>query len=279
MAGNITPIFSRVGDVPTGVLLLNPVNSAGAANSTGYVGTDANTYQVYSADYLNGGFVQRIRLKANGTNPANVVRFWINNGAGNLQTTTTAPQTPTATLSSTQSSTMIPAVYYMKVQAIDAFGQPGPFSTEISNTVPTGGNNIVWGWTAPATATQGVSTYRVIIGLASNQQQIYFGNIAGTSVTFTQNTSYITGGTVGTFTGGLIGQVANSSAVYATSLQYNQSLIGEISLPATTAIATAGTVDIDFPLNLALPPGYRILAGLGTATANGWYATAVAGKY
>lgn len=280
MAGNITPIFSRVGDIQGPVLMLNPVSATASAGATGYVGTDANTYNVYFADATNGGFVQRIRLKANGTNPANVVRFWICNGLGNIQTTTSAPTTPTATLSATQTTNvqqLTPATYFMKVQAIDAFGQPGVFSTEISNTVPAGGNNIVWGWSAPSTTTQGVSAYRMVLGLATNQEQFYIANIAGSVTSFTQNTSHFT--TLSTYTGGFIGQIANSTATYVTSMTYNSTLIGEISLPATTAIATAGTVDIDYPLNIALPPGYSIIAGLGTATANGWYATAIAGKY
>jgi hypothetical protein len=278
MAGNQSPIYSRVGDIQGPTLLTNPV---AAGSNASYNGSDANTYHLYAADYLNGGFVQRIRLKANGTNAANVIRFWIHNGLGTLGTTTTAPQTPTATVSASV-GTMTPGTYYMRVQALDAFGQPGPFSTEISNTVPSTGNNLVWGWSAPATVTQGVSQYRVAIGLASNQQQFYYANISGSSVTFTQNTAYILGGNLGTFTGGYIGQIANSSTLFVSDLAYNTTFIGEMSLPATTAIATAGTVDIDYPLNIALPPGWGIIAGLGTLAgtgANGWYATAIGGKY
>ena len=50
-------------------------------------------------------------------------------------------------------------------------------------------------------------------------------------------------------------------------------------LPATTASAVAATIDVDYPMNLALPPGYHILVGLGTTVAAGWTVTAVAGKY
>lgn len=59
----------------------------------------------------------------------------------------------------------------------------------------------------------------------------------------------------------------------------NNVFYGEISLPATTAIATAATVEIDYPLNFALPAGFRIYIGLGTAVAAGWVATVVGGKY
>jgi hypothetical protein len=59
----------------------------------------------------------------------------------------------------------------------------------------------------------------------------------------------------------------------------NNSFIGEISLPATTAIATAATAEIDYPLGFALPPGFRIYVGLGTAVAAGWVVTCIGGDY
>jgi hypothetical protein len=171
---------------------------------------------------------------------------------------------------------MTPATYYMKVQAIDAFGQPGPWSTEISNTVPATGNNIVWGWSAPATVTQGAASYRLAIGLASNQEQFVIANVTGTS--YTQNTAFWTG-QLGNQVGQFYGYIANSTASFTNSLLLNTSLIGEVSIPAFTASATLSTADIDYPLNIAVPPGYRILAGLGTTTANGIFATTIAGKY
>ena len=59
----------------------------------------------------------------------------------------------------------------------------------------------------------------------------------------------------------------------------NNVFYGEISLPATTLIATAATIDVDYPLNFALGAGFRIYFGLGTAVAAGWVATVIAGKY
>lgn len=60
----------------------------------------------------------------------------------------------------------------------------------------------------------------------------------------------------------------------------NNSFIGEIALAATTASATATTgADIDYPLNFALPPGFRLYVGLGTAVAGGWDVTPIAGSY
>lgn len=65
---------------------------------------------------------------------------------------------------------------------------------------------------------------------------------------------------------------ANTSAT-------NNTFYGEISLPATTAIATAATVEIDYPMNFALPPGFRIYVGLATAVSAGWVVTPIGGEY
>lgn len=65
---------------------------------------------------------------------------------------------------------------------------------------------------------------------------------------------------------------ANTSAT-------NNSFYGEISLPATTAITTAATIDIDYSMEIALPAGWRIYVGLGAAVAAGWVVTAIAGDY
>lgn len=59
----------------------------------------------------------------------------------------------------------------------------------------------------------------------------------------------------------------------------NNSFYGEQSLPATTIIATAGTADIDYPLNMAINPGFTIYVGLGTTVAAGWAVSAIGGKY
>lgn len=60
----------------------------------------------------------------------------------------------------------------------------------------------------------------------------------------------------------------------------NNTFYGEQSLPATTAIATAATDDIDYPMGgLVLPAGFRIYVGLATAVAAGWVVTPVGFKY
>lgn len=59
----------------------------------------------------------------------------------------------------------------------------------------------------------------------------------------------------------------------------NNTFYGQQSLPGTTAINTAATTEIDYPMNIALNPGFRIYVGLGTTVAAGWVVTAVGGKY
>jgi hypothetical protein len=59
----------------------------------------------------------------------------------------------------------------------------------------------------------------------------------------------------------------------------NNALYSELSLPVTTAIATAAVSDIDYPLNLALPAGFRITVGLGTAVGGGWVPVVIGGNY
>lgn len=59
----------------------------------------------------------------------------------------------------------------------------------------------------------------------------------------------------------------------------NNTFYGECSLPATTATNTASTVDIDYPMEIALPASWRIYVGLGTTVAAGWVPVTVAGQY
>lgn len=59
----------------------------------------------------------------------------------------------------------------------------------------------------------------------------------------------------------------------------NNTFFGEISLPATTISAVTALIEIDYPLNLVLPPGFRIYFGLGTGVAAGWVCTPVGGVY
>lgn len=145
MAANNDPIFTRLADLTRdGTTGMNQPITA-AAND--FTGAGASNSLVFTADAASGGFIQRLRLKAAGTNVASVLRVFLNNGS------------------------------------------------------------------------------------------------------------------------------ANTTAA-------NNSYYGEIPLPATTANAAGQTgPDLDYMVNIALPPGFRIYVGLGTAVAAGWVVTPVAGKY
>lgn len=60
----------------------------------------------------------------------------------------------------------------------------------------------------------------------------------------------------------------------------NNRFFGEIALPATSASANNLTgADIDYPMEIAIPNGWRVYVGIATAVAGGWDVTAVAGQY
>lgn len=59
----------------------------------------------------------------------------------------------------------------------------------------------------------------------------------------------------------------------------NSWFYGEVSLPATTASATAATPDVEYPMGIAIPNGCEIYVGLATTVAAGWHAGAVGGRY
>jgi len=144
MAGNSDPIYSKSGDVSANGTTGMPVALVTA--TADYTGVSANHQLVFTADATNGGFVQRLRFKATGTNTASVARIYLNNGAAHTSA----------------------------------------------------GNNTFY---------------------------------------------------------------------------------GELSLPATTAINTAATADIDYPMNIALNPAFTIWVGLGTTVAASWICSAIGGKY
>ena len=69
MAANTSPIYSKVGDIQFVTLL------AAAAATDGTTAT-----LLFAADATNGGRVDRIIVKALGTNVASVLRIFVNNG-------------------------------------------------------------------------------------------------------------------------------------------------------------------------------------------------------
>ena len=252
MAGNITPIFSRVGDITGSVILLNAAND--------YTGNNSNNTVVYQADPINGGFIQRLRFKALGTNVATVARIYINEGYPALANTAGIPGTPTAVVSTT-GGVLQPGTYYTVVQSIDQYGIPTNFSAEstVANTT-TNTSSIVYSWT-PGPAAQ---SYRLFVGPTAGGEVIYFTTTANNYTVSNVQPNLVTN------------TPAQGQPKDFIGVNY---FYGEVSLPATTAVNNAATVDVDYPLNIALPPSYHILVGLGTGVAAGWTVTAIAGKY
>lgn len=75
MASNFSPIYSRVADIQWGDYMVT-------ANTTADL-TGGTIYLVFTADATNGGYVQKLRLRATpaGNTTATVCRVWINNGS------------------------------------------------------------------------------------------------------------------------------------------------------------------------------------------------------
>jgi hypothetical protein len=69
----------------------------------------------------------------------------------------------------------------------------------------------------------------------------------------------------------------NNGSVTTTAA--NNTLFDEISLPATTLSEVAALAGFEYPVNLALPAGYRLFVTLGTAVAGGYAVTGVGGDY
>ena len=78
--------------------------------------------------------------------------------------------------------------------------------------------------------------------------------------------------TVPTVTSGAL--VSNTSA--------NTHNLNEIGLPQVTVSQTAASPHLELPLNMPLPPGFRLAVSFGTSTGastTGWNVLAIGGKY
>ncbi|MEQ1494504.1 MAG: hypothetical protein ABL912_01920 [Novosphingobium sp.] len=59
----------------------------------------------------------------------------------------------------------------------------------------------------------------------------------------------------------------------------NNILYDEITCSATTLSEVAAIATFEVPMNIALPPGYKVLVTIGTTVAAGFAVSAVGGKY
>jgi len=246
MAANGDPIYSRLADFQSGGTF------TAAAND--YTGQNINNNVIYTADATNGSYIQKLRFKSLGTNVATVCRLYINNGALRLATVISAVSgTPTGTPSGSGGA-LQSGNFFAKIVAIDAYGGQTAASTETASVAVTGPTgSITWNWTAVT----GASSYKIYVGPVTGGQASYF---TSTTNSYVQTTT--------------IGQRDSLNGSILNNFFY-----GEVSLPATTASATVATADIDYPMNIPINPGYRLLGGLATAVAAGWHVTVVAGVY
>jgi hypothetical protein len=107
MAANTDPIYSRSPDIQwTTIPSATTANTAGDGTGT--------VFTVWTSDSTNGGFLQRVRIKALSTSTATVLRFFINNGSTN----------GTAANNSFFEEVTIPAVTASSVAAVQPFEVP-----------------------------------------------------------------------------------------------------------------------------------------------------------
>lgn len=137
-----------------------------------------------------------------------------------------------------------------------------PIFTTEGNLSANGGTTMVGAMTTAAADYTGAS--------ANNK----LTHTAGANGSFIKSIKFVSAGT----------NVATVARIYlnngsANTTAANNQLIGQISLPATTAIATAATAEPSYPLEMMIPPNFTIYIGLGTTVSAGWVATCIAGDY
>lgn len=269
MAGNISPIFSKQGSIQSGAAL--PI----AVTAADYTGVGAHNVGVWDADEINGGFIQKLRFKSLGVNAATVARIYINDGNLNYTSglVTAAVSAAANGTPSTSGGTLATGNYFARIQPVDQYGAVplagsiATFNAESAAVAVTGpAGSILWAWPAVT----GAAKYRIFVGNVANNAYGFFETTAtpGTAIanSYTQTTALQTVGT----------------DLKVGSIQdyfHNQMFYGELSLPATAASNTAAQPDIDYTINLALPPGHRILVGLAGNVASGWVCTGIGGAY
>jgi len=104
MPSNTSPIFSKAGDIQWND---SPIVTANTTTDL----TTGTSYLIFTADATNGGYIQKLRIRALGTNVATVMRVWINNGSTIGTATNNVLYDEISLASSTVSQTSALAVY------------------------------------------------------------------------------------------------------------------------------------------------------------------------
>ena len=89
--------------------------------------------------------------------------------------------------------------------------------------------------------------------------------------------SYIKAKPLGTSVVSALRIFINNGSTNATAA--NNTLVGELTLPAQTFVNNAANIEVMYPLNIALPPGYKINVAITTTVANSWAVTGIGGKF
>jgi hypothetical protein len=104
---------------------------------------------------------------------------------------------------------------------------------------------------------------------------IFTGNVAGNNAgNFVQK---LIARPLGTNVASVLRLFINNGSVNTTAA--NNSLIAELTLPATTVSEIAAQPDFVLPLNFVVPAGYKLNATLGTTVVAGYALTIVGGEY
>ena len=104
---------------------------------------------------------------------------------------------------------------------------------------------------------------------------VFTGNAAGNNAgNFVQK---LIARSLGTNVATVLRIFINNGLVNTTAA--NNTLIAEMTLPATTLSEVAAQPDFVLPLNFAVPPGFKLNATLGTAVAAGYALTVIGGEY
>jgi hypothetical protein len=251
--GNTAPIFSRRGNIQ-GI-----TGFGAAAIGSDYSGQHVNNAQVFVADAASGSFVQSLRVKFQGaTNTqVSVMRIFVARNRANLVSTLGTPAAPTISGTSGGSLPLLSGPYFAKVIADDAWGAHSAVSNESTTFTLTGSDTALSVAFTPLT---GAAGHDIFLGNVTNGQMMKFeAGITSPFVITSLNGEWDT-------VSGYLG---------------NAQFIGELAIPVWTASNTSVLPELIYPLNVALPPGHRILVGLGTAlTSNALLAvTAIAGDY
>ena len=112
-------------------------------------------------------------------------------------------------------------------------------------------------------------------GTDANTVLIYTAD--ATNGSFVQRVRLKCGAITGTSSASVMRFWVNNGTTVGTAT--NNGYIGEVTLPAVVVSASAITVEIDYVVNIPLPPGYKLYAGLGTAVTTGWHVVTIGGKY